>query len=299
MLKRRNREQRICSIHFDTEILCAVTALQKPGAVPEISQITQLKRDEDLEQQLREFVKQQRQLNIPTLLVLHHQDYDLLRVKKLTVPKKELKNAIAWQIQQRVSLPIDQLIINTFEEPNPKHPELVEHWFTVATPKNILVDKIKLLKRCGLKLERITIAELTLLSLIAEINTAEYAGCILLSQHMNHFISTYKNQLTGSHTIPLPKMTDDQAIDLALLQPVLDELNRLVSYQQQEVGENFKLYCVPTMENFEAWQPLLEKHLDLPPQFISLKPFLRHDFSEDTLALPHTFTAISGAFTDV
>ena len=292
-------QQKCCAVHLTAAglaIAIATKAPKQPARIEKLHFIPHSDEQDELETSLRNFVKQELILNAPTILVLPGSDYELLRVEKLAVNKKEQQQAIIWNIQQRISIAIEDALIETFTEPNISTPDKPTHLFTAVSPKKSMLTTIRLLKRCGLRVTQATIFELALLSLLASNDQSEHVACIALSPTTSRFLSAFRYQLTASHVVPLPEMTPEN-LSKAALQPLFNELNRLISYQKQHV-EYFKLFCTPTTPHFDQLLPLLQENLDMPLEVVSLEPLLAQSSIALDETMVETFPALCGVFCD-
>lgn len=105
-----------------------------------------------LHNELEQCIKQNKLSGKRTVAILSSSDYQLLRVKKPEVPANEMLTAILWQEQARLSLPIEQLVVDYVESPVMTKEKRI---YVAAVARRALKENYQAL--CDVRLEPIKI----------------------------------------------------------------------------------------------------------------------------------------------
>ncbi len=135
--------------------------------------------------------------------ILGPSDYQLLRIKRPTVQANEMMSAILWQEQARLSLSVDQLVIDYVECPSVTNAE--KRLYMVAMAKRTLRDRYQTLLSAHVQPTKISLPEF----MYAQYSAKKYASesvviWVNYFQDAPQVFAFYQQELIA--TLKLPKI---------------------------------------------------------------------------------------------
>jgi MSHA biogenesis protein MshI len=118
----------------------------------------------------------------PAVLVLDEAQYELLLVEAPEVPEEELADAISFRIADMLSQPIEDMAIQAFRLPPDAYRGRMNMAYVVASPKETIRDIVGWAEKRRLKLEQITVPEMSLLQTLAAHNNAQNSAILELKE---------------------------------------------------------------------------------------------------------------------
>lgn len=155
-----------------------------------------------LNNELKQCVSQNGLRGKKTIAILSQADYQLLRVKKPDVRENEMLTAILWQEQSRLSLPIDQLVIDYVDCPSMTNEKRI---YVAAITKRALKGVYQALLEVNLQPVKITLPELVYAHYVQKKYASEAAVVwVNYFQDAAQVFAFYRGELIA--TLKLPKV---------------------------------------------------------------------------------------------
>ena len=133
---------------------------------------------EECQRVLEQQVKQENLQNSPCVSVLPADTYQLMQVDVDKLPEAERRDAVRWQINERLDYPAEDAVIDVFETPpfsGDKRPTV----YAVSAQQKILRERLKMVKEVDLAIESINIPEFALRN-ICDLFTEDDRGVAIL-----------------------------------------------------------------------------------------------------------------------
>ncbi len=214
------------------------TSIAMVYVVPSDTQITvkaqYFEAGEDLTRKqtvLKKFVAEHELQGVPCTFVLGLGDYSLNLVEAPTVPKAEVSKAVSWTLKDRVSFPIEEAIIDTFELPFTRASDNTSMLYAAVVQKRVVSRIETFVNESGLELKFIDIPELTLKN-ISDKSPEQEKGCAFINLHPTggKLILTKNESLcvTRSFNLDLDDLTTEEAP--AILETLSLEIQRSFDY---------------------------------------------------------------------
>ncbi len=102
----------------------------------------------------------------PARVILGTDDYHVLQVTRPGVPDAEMTQALRWRINDLVSDPVDELVVDWFDLPGQKAPADEQAVMVVAARRAAVVEALEHVRRAGLKPDSVGIVQLALRNLM-------------------------------------------------------------------------------------------------------------------------------------
>lgn len=152
--------------------------------------------------ELKQFVNQNGLRGKKTISILSPADYQLLRVKKPNARENEMSAAILWQEQSKLSLPMDQLVVDYVECPSMSNEKRI---YVAAVAKRALKAVYQTVLDVGLQPVKITLPELMYAHYVQR-NYASEATIVWVNyfQDAAQVLAFYRGELIA--TLKLPKV---------------------------------------------------------------------------------------------
>lgn len=128
----------------------------------ELSAIEQMAND------LAEDIAKHALYGIPCQLILAPCLYQLILMDALDVPENEMAKALRWRLKGLIDYPLNDIAVDAFIVPPHGVGLRRKKAFVAVTPLSLLQQKIAIFERCLLNIKAISIAELSLLSLLSQ-----------------------------------------------------------------------------------------------------------------------------------
>jgi MSHA biogenesis protein MshI len=200
---------------------------------------------------LEEWLKANASADMPTVLVLDDDDYELLLAEAPSVPDEELSSAIEFRIGDLLAQPVDETAIQAVRLPEDAYRGRMSMAHVIASPNEKIQHWVDWAESQRLRIETITVPELSLLNVlalnaitqgIALLELGPKQGCIRLYQDGALYLTRQvevgidaldiQEDLTDStadeHTVPSEHAKAEEAESLdavAINEIVLDEIS--------------------------------------------------------------------------
>lgn len=212
---------------------------------------------------LEEWLKANASTDMPTVLVLDDDDYELLLAEAPNVPDEELSSAIEFRIGDLLAQPVEETAIQAVRLPDDAYRGRMSMAHVIASPNEKIQHWVDWAEKHRLKIETITVPELSLLNIlalnamsqgIALLELGPKQGCIRLYQDGALYLT--RQVEVGIDALDIQPDTVDQAeasitdqSEQQVLEPqdavaineiVLDEISEedfsTVSLSDEEIG---------------------------------------------------------------
>ncbi|MCV6605889.1 MAG: MSHA biogenesis protein MshI [Porticoccaceae bacterium] len=166
--------------------------------------------------------------------VLPADSYQLQLTEAPQVPAEELRDAIRWKIQDQLTMPLEEAVIDAF--PLPQNTGRSDSVYAVAATREQVDAAAQLVGDAGLKLDSVDINELALRNLASTINPGERSIAIALLSPQRACVNVYGNDalyLSRQFDIPWKGgLMDDLPGDALAL-----ELQRSLDYFERQMRQ--------------------------------------------------------------
>ncbi|MDM3870902.1 MSHA biogenesis protein MshI [Porticoccus sp. W117] len=166
--------------------------------------------------------------------VLPADSYQLQLTEAPQVPANELRDAVRWKIQDQLSMPVEEAVIDAF--PLPQNTGRSDSVYAVAAAREQVDAIAQLVSDAGLKLKSVDINELALRNLASTINTGVRSIAIALLSPGKACVNVYGNDalyLSRQFDIPWKGgLMDDLPSDSLAL-----ELQRSLDYFERQMRQ--------------------------------------------------------------
>jgi MSHA biogenesis protein MshI len=173
-LTNRRSSDRAC-VQFSPLKVHIVTIRQNSEGRPQLTLCISLTNATTSSAAISDAVNKYKLRNTPTSMILNQQDYQLFVVDAPDIPKDEWQAAMQWQIQEHITEPASDMVVELFEIParqtGPARDIGVEsrRIYVAAAKKSTIKKWSHLSVKSGLNLDNITIPELSLIPLAAKL----------------------------------------------------------------------------------------------------------------------------------
>lgn len=167
----------VCS-ELDGVAIASVKRDQSGHAVLQQADFHSSSSSEDRQRYLEQKIRKEHLLHSPCVAILPADAYQLMQVAATEIPEAERRDAVRWQISDRLDYPAENAVIDLFEIApfgGEKNPVL----YSVSAQKKVLHEQIKMSEENNLNLAVIDIPEFSLRN-ICELFTADERGLAIL-----------------------------------------------------------------------------------------------------------------------
>lgn len=183
---------------------------------------------------LTEMVKKHALKGVDCCWILQPEDYQFLLTDRLPVKPAEFQAAVRWKIKDLLTIPMDDLVIESFLIPTDQFSQAKEKMMVVAARLSYLQKIRNYLEISGLSLKKITIPELALKNIAAHYEQ-DSESTVLIYAHKNNIqlIFTMQKQFYFSRYLGhgLGVMESHEEIKTQA-ERLVNELNRSFDYYQ-------------------------------------------------------------------
>lgn len=226
--------------------------------------------------------------------------YLLMQIEKPPVEDSELVDAARWRIKGQLDYPVEDAVIQVFDTPQGEHQRtpLVN---VVAAPARTIRELTALVKRTGLRPNKVTIVELAVRDLVARVTDREEPiatvflnarqGVIQVSRGRELYL-TRRVEYGLSSVMP----ADTLATGIHMTLPL--ELRRTVDYFDSHfgLGSVRRVLAAPTDEPFMKFIRGTTEFTGLPVEALELPVTLQPAAGKSPdYGLPEAYLAASGA----
>ena len=232
---------------------------------------------------LAAWLQQQGLSSLAVTISLDHQDYELHLVEAPLVPEEELSDALRFRMKDLVSKPIETQVIQAFRLPADAYRGRMDMAFAAAVDKARIQQLVDWCLQQHLVLRDITIPELGILNLVAEMEPETSVGVLRLDKtegvlYLFHNGGMY---LTRAIAVGTNDLGLDQAVEGELsletdsrMEKLALELQRSMDYFESQlgmgsVGQIWTL--IPDAIELDDVLPELEQAVNTPIRTLSLE----------------------------
>lgn len=253
---------------------------------------------EPLTQWLQQLRQQQPGLQqLPVTISLDHNDYELHLLEAPRVPDDELSDALRFRVKDMVSQPIETLVVQAFRLPQDAYRGRLDMAFAAVIERVRIRQLVDWCEQQQLLLQHITIPELSILQLVAELEPETSVGVLRLDQSAGDFYLFLDGGLymtrsigVGSDDLGLQPPTDGE-FELeshSRLETLALEIQRSMDYFESQLGMGSVgqiWVMVPDGAELDALLPDLEQAVNTPIRTLAL------DSLFNRMTAPATLTA--------
>lgn len=161
---------------------------------------------DELSSLLKNTVKKNALLDIPTTLLLNPSDYQLFLIESLPVKKEEIRDAVKWRVRSLINYPIEEAILDYFIVPakkaSPNNPMIA----AVVSRLSQIIRLIDVTRTSNLLITSIDIPELAMRNLTSLIENDEKSSAfIYFYENIAILNITREKTLYFTRPINLPK----------------------------------------------------------------------------------------------
>ena len=232
---------------------------------------------EQVLQQLKHQLRQHHWHRLPYYGLLANSDYQLVITDIPDVPATEINSALRWQLQDLVTLDLEQAVIQSFLQADGKK------LYGVVAPKSVVQRQVNVAKTLNLPLVAIDIPELSYRNYIATcIHSEQSVALALLQQNLGTLLIYQQGNLyfsrrfTINYASPAAPLPEDELIL---------ELQRSLDYYERQMGQ-----VPPVSMVFSGW--INDSQLSvtiresfqqsLSPLAVTITPTVNQDISVET-----------------
>jgi hypothetical protein len=121
----------------------------------------------ELQGYLQDILKQEKVEGLAVSWILQTGNYQLFTIDKPKVAVDEMFGAVKLVLADKVSIPLEQMVIDYTDIPSPTNESLTDKMLVIVANKNLIASVIKLVKSCDLNLTDITASEMAYLELFS------------------------------------------------------------------------------------------------------------------------------------
>jgi len=131
---------------------------------------------------LSSWIEQHQLQGVGVTISLDHRDYELHLVEAPAVPDEELSDALRFRMKDLVSQPIETKVVQAFRLPADAYRGRMDMAFAAAIDKTRVKEVVDWCEQNQLQLSEITIPELSILHLVAEMEPETSVGVLRIDQ---------------------------------------------------------------------------------------------------------------------
>ncbi|MFC3678686.1 hypothetical protein [Bacterioplanoides pacificum] len=234
---------------------------------------------------------------LPVTISLDHNDYELHLLEAPRVPDDELSDALRFRVKDMVSQPIETLVVQAFRLPQDAYRGRLDMAFAAVIERVRIRQLVDWCEQQQLLLQHITIPELSILQLVAELEPETSVGVLRLDQSAGDFYLFLDGGLymtrsigVGSDDLGLQPPTDGE-FELeshSRLETLALEIQRSMDYFESQLGMGSVgqiWVMVPDGAELDVLLPDLEQAVNTPIRTLAL------DSLFNRMAAPATLTA--------
>ncbi|MBE0482521.1 MAG: hypothetical protein IBX52_03370 [Bacterioplanes sp.] len=242
--------------------------------------------------------------HLDTTLSLDPQDYETHLIEAPNVADDELNDAVRFRMKDVLSQPVEQCVLQTFRLADDAYRGRSSMAMVVATRRDWVQQWVHWCEQQCLNLQAITIAELSLLHIVGQLEPETSVGVLRLNGS-DSVLYVYQNgslYLTRKLEVgadALTPMANDGAFEL-VNDPQFDrltlEMQRSLDYFESQLGVGAigqVWVLLPDHQPDDSRLVELEQVLNLPVRTLSLETQFNH--SEDGLPLTASLVTALGA----
>ena len=271
--------------------------------------------DVEREGATRELVEVHQLAGAECTLTLQPTDYQLLRAEAPPVAADELRDAMRWRIKDLIDFPPDQATLDVFPMPSGRHGESGSVVYVAVARKERIKAKVELLRRAGVTVTAVDIAELVLRNLMARYPfDAEGAMLLRISRRQGATMIFRDRSLFISRDLNLGEEDLHNSVSLEQWSDLLDlpqeaqghldhivlEVQRTLDYFESHfsLAPPKNLVMLPLAQEIPVISQYLSTMLGLEIHALDFNELLECETPLDDLQKIHCIGAIGAALRD-
>lgn len=228
--------------------------------------------------------------------VLHRDFYQITLMNTPSVPQKEQKNAIRWQIKDIIDYPLEDAAIDTFY---PDDPEIIaKKVYVVVAQNSFLQGIVDIFQEYELYPVAIDATEFSARNLLMKVaNPDESVGLLDLTEKSCLVITARKNNVKFVRRIPIGYRNASSNNYASLV----TEIQRSFDYCKEELNQKkpSKLFLSPQIELDDSLSQIIEDSLGVEVRVIDLKKIVDFKTPPEDGIVYRCWSAIGGVFRDI
>ena len=168
--------------------------------------------------------------------------YQLIQLDAFNVPADELRQAVAWQIKERIDYPLQEAVFDVFPSRLPMPGKSQASLFVAVTRQSYLESVIAELKKCNLHLAVVDIRELVLRNIASLYEMSQHGLAIVqLDEYATHLVISSEQEFCFSRRLGYTLdwgvlAADEKRMDNAL-QALALEIQRCLDYYTSQLRQ--------------------------------------------------------------
>jgi MSHA biogenesis protein MshI len=287
-------------VQFSPLRVHVVTIRQNSEGRPQLTLCISLKNVPTSSATIADIVNKYKLRNTPTSMVLNQQDYQLFPVDAPDTPKDEWQAAMQWQIQEHITEPASDMVVELFDIPARQKGEESGRIYVAAAQVSTIKNWSHLSVNSGLSLDNITIPELSLIPLAAQLPEQSSGSGLLQLDRKGGLLLIIKQQtLYIARTIinSISLIEEKNSFSVASQDEVALEVRRTMdffvgTFDQPPINA---LYLLPSSHPLPGLQDALSTRLDIAVKEFEIKQFIDIPLDLPTKDLIDALPAIGAA----
>ncbi len=239
---------------------------------------------------IKGWVTRNRLKNADCYYVLNKNEYALELIESPPVASEELTEAVRWRLKDLIQTPIEETAIDVFPLPDDAYRGRMRMVYVVAVAKNVIEEKLNLMRSCYLDPQIIDIEELALRNIalylpdveqnsIALLGMKENNGEIIMFRHEDMYLTLTIEM--GMASLQEPEHTDE---DLhrnyeVMKDRLIVDIQRSLDYYESQLGKGVtnKIYLLPSAQEGVDVEAILQSNLLPSVTTLDCREFLPFD----------------------
>ncbi len=239
---------------------------------------------------IKGWVTRNRLKNADCYYVLNKNEYALELIESPPVASEELTEAVRWRLKDLIQTPIEETAIDVFPLPDDAYRGRMRMVYVVAVAKNVIEEKLNLMRSCYLDPQIIDIEELALRNIalylpdveqnsIALLGMKENNGEIIMFSHEDMYLT--RTIEMGMASLQEPEHTDE---DLhrnyeVMKDRLIVDIQRSLDYYESQLGKGVtnKIYLLPSAQESVDVEAILQSNLLPSVTTLDCREFLPFD----------------------
>lgn len=281
----QQRESGQVALHFaDNALHIVMLYYEQNRQKPKLDLCISLYHTDDKQRRLKELVRTHAMVNTSTAIVLDSTDYQLFPSDPPELPKEEWPAAMQWQIQDHISGPASEMVVELFDIPPVDNQQKTNRIYVVTAREARLQRLSHIALSSGLALNNITITELALCRLAAKLPEQRSGVGVLQLQPKGGLLLIMRQQTlylarSINSSSQLNNATNNDFAHI-FQEEVILEIQRTLDYFEGSFNHPpiSCLYIIPAGDNMSNLPDMLaaqlavpvkrfviSQHIDLPP----------------------------------
>jgi len=232
----------------------------------------------------------------PVVALLDRSQYQLTLIESPEVPRDEWRQAMRWQLQDRLDFAADQAALDLLEIPADPQPGRRAEILAVAAAREAVLPLLESASRAGITVTAVDVLETALRNLSALLETEGRAQALLqVGEHQSSLVITAQGELLLSHQMNLVladlQQDDPQQRQQAFERASLDLQRTLDSFDRSHSQLPLTRLLITPARGLEAFLAHVRELLYVPVQAFDLGDVLDLSAVPELAADPHRLSA--------